>query len=211
MLNIISKEKFKSIPWKNGKGSTLELAINPNGSLNDFEWRLSIAKVEEDGAFSDFTGYTRNLVLIDGEGIVLHHHEKHIDHLNKKLEFSTFDGANMTIAKLTAGTITDFNLMTRTTDFNGTVKTYSGTHEVVLDRTQICFIYGLSKNLEIESNDFDNIEILPVGDLMQITNEPAFEKVEINVSGENFIVVYINKLESLKFNIIDQVETNLSE
>jgi len=55
MLTIISPQQFKQIPWKNGKGTTTELAISDGGTLDHFAWRLSIASVVEDGEFSDFS------------------------------------------------------------------------------------------------------------------------------------------------------------
>ena len=64
LIKTIPKESFKNIPWKNGKGVTLELAINNEGTLANFDWRLSIAKVDTNGEFSDFMGYTRNLVFL---------------------------------------------------------------------------------------------------------------------------------------------------
>ncbi|MBN7823193.1 HutD family protein, partial [Bowmanella yangjiangensis] len=46
-----------AMPWKNGGGSTLELAICPVGaSLDDFDWRISSASVASSGAFSRFPG-----------------------------------------------------------------------------------------------------------------------------------------------------------
>jgi len=192
MIKIISQHDFKKLPWKNGKGSTLELAINENGSVDNFEWRLSIATVKEDGLFSDFSGYTRNLVLIDGYGMLLHHNENQTDHLKRKLDFSTFDGANKTTAKLSSGAITDFNLMTRTRDFDGSVETFIGTNHVLLKPSQICFIYGLSNNLEIHFKNIEDCQTLVVGDLMKLTIDT--ENTDIKVSGENFIIIYINKL-----------------
>ena len=190
MLKIIPHSSFKTIPWKNGKGSTLELAISPNGRLDDFDWRLSIATVENDGVFSDFTGYTRNLVLIDGKGIILHHNENHIDHLNNKLEYSTFDGANKSNAKLVAGTITDFNLMTRSSTFNGRVETFVKKQKVVLEQSQLCFIYSHSNDLEIKNESNNDKNDLSIGSLLQITNNLDSQ---IIISGENFIAIYINK------------------
>ncbi|PHS16334.1 MAG: hypothetical protein COA86_11875 [Kangiella sp.] len=192
MIKITPQHDFKKLPWKNGKGSTLELAINENGSVDNFEWRLSIATVKEDGRFSDFSGYTRNLVLIDGKGIVLHHNENQTDYLENKLDFSTFDGANKTTAILSSGAITDFNLMTRTRDFEGVVETFSELNQIVLKHSQICFIYGLSNSLKIESKELGVLEVLPAGDLMQISKEGSNE-IDVKVSGENFILVYINK------------------
>lgn len=72
-MQIISPNEFKRLPWKNGKGETIELAINEGGSLADFDWRISMARVTEDGAFSDFSGYQRHLLLLDGIGIELTH------------------------------------------------------------------------------------------------------------------------------------------
>ena len=70
---IITPEQFTLVPWKNGLGYTTELAINDGGTLEKFDWRLSIASVTADGAFSSFAGYQRNLVLIEGSGLTLDH------------------------------------------------------------------------------------------------------------------------------------------
>ena len=52
MINIIAPKQFKTVAWKNGLGETTELAINRGGTLNSFDWRLSMASVVEDGVFS---------------------------------------------------------------------------------------------------------------------------------------------------------------
>ncbi|WP_442165592.1 HutD family protein, partial [Rhizobium leguminosarum] len=40
----------KRMPWKNGKGETVEIAVFPPGaSINDFDWSISMATVAEDG------------------------------------------------------------------------------------------------------------------------------------------------------------------
>ena len=36
MISVLSPELFKTIPWKNGQGETIELAMNYGGNLNDF-------------------------------------------------------------------------------------------------------------------------------------------------------------------------------
>ena len=70
-INIISPEQYKTIPWKNGLGETTELAINEGGDVTNFDWRLSIARVTKDGFFSDFSNYSRNLILISCKGLRL--------------------------------------------------------------------------------------------------------------------------------------------
>ena len=107
-LTTYSPSDFVTVPWKNGKGETIELAINPGGTLAQFDWRLSIATVVEDGEFSDFSGVERNLILIEGNALHLHHQLAGVEtkyNLDKKLSFATFDGASKTLGHLPAGPI----------------------------------------------------------------------------------------------------------
>ena len=117
MIEIIQPKQFKTVPWKNGKGETIEMAINSAGTLEDFDWRLSMASVVEDGIFSNFEGYTRNLILIAGDGINLQHNDNKIDRLSQLLDLATFDGGNKTVGNLHNAEITDFNIITRTSHF----------------------------------------------------------------------------------------------
>ncbi len=58
------------VPWKNGGGTTLELAVEPpEGTLaTGFRWRLSSAEVASSGPFSAFPGLGRWLWLLEGPG-----------------------------------------------------------------------------------------------------------------------------------------------
>ena len=58
------------MPWKNGGGTTHEIARVP--PAGEFEWRLSLAHIERGGPFSNFSGYRRALTLVSGAGCVLH-------------------------------------------------------------------------------------------------------------------------------------------
>jgi len=54
-------------PWKNGKGTTREIAIfPPDATIDSFDWRVSIADVTEGGAFSNFPDIDRLLAVLDG-------------------------------------------------------------------------------------------------------------------------------------------------
>ncbi|WZB69374.1 HutD family protein [Achromobacter xylosoxidans] len=46
---------YPRMPWRNGGGTTQEVACNPGGSTYGFEWRLSIADVGQDGGFRPST------------------------------------------------------------------------------------------------------------------------------------------------------------
>ncbi|BEP12634.1 hypothetical protein acdb102_09450 [Acidothermaceae bacterium B102] len=58
---------LEATPWRNGGGSTYELAVEPrDASLGDFAWRISIAAVEADGPFSRYPGVDRIITLLSG-------------------------------------------------------------------------------------------------------------------------------------------------
>ncbi|MFC0203937.1 HutD/Ves family protein [Novosphingobium soli] len=55
------------IAWKNGGGTTREIAVFPPGAaMDDFLWRLSLATIARPGPFSLFPGMRRVLTVIDG-------------------------------------------------------------------------------------------------------------------------------------------------
>ena len=57
-----------AIPWKNGGGVTRDVLISPaNANLDAFDWRISIAEIARDGAFSQFPGIDRKLAVLDGK------------------------------------------------------------------------------------------------------------------------------------------------
>jgi environmental stress-induced protein Ves len=74
VIEIHTADQAQTMPWKNGKGSTKQILIEPKTAQfpNDhFLWRLSSAPILEDGLFSLFPGYQRLLMVIQGAGIKL--------------------------------------------------------------------------------------------------------------------------------------------
>ena len=62
----------RKMRWKNGRGTTYEVATSPDGSgTADFDWRISFADVDTDGPFSSFAGIDRVIVVVEGEQMVL--------------------------------------------------------------------------------------------------------------------------------------------
>lgn len=56
---------FRSMPWKNGQGTTLEL-YRLESAGGELLLRLSIARVDVDGPFSHYPGIDRLLVILQG-------------------------------------------------------------------------------------------------------------------------------------------------
>ena len=187
-INIISPEQFTTIPWKNGRGKTTQLAISEGGDLANFDWRLSIATVSENGIFSDFSGYSRNLVLISGKGIHLEHDNKKVDQLEQLLDMASFDGGCKTLGKLTSGPIIDFNIMTKTAIYQAQVKRYIDEQYITLTANAQYFVYGLSQvtKLNITHEDME----LPTGYLLAVSKD---NKEEVVIKGANLIVIQLVK------------------
>jgi len=102
------------VSWKNGGGSTTEIAVfPPDADFEAFDWRVSLATIAADGPFSVFPGIERTLVLVEGHGMTLD-----IDGapmlLTQAEPVAAFDGESRVEAKLSRGPSTDFNVMTRT-------------------------------------------------------------------------------------------------
>ncbi|WP_020651892.1 HutD/Ves family protein [Massilia niastensis] len=113
MTVLIPFAGLSPVPWKNGGGSTIEIAIGPpDAGFEDFDWRVSLATIAEDGAFSQFRGVDRTLALVEGHGMTLH-----IDGqamlISEADPVASFDGASLVQAKLSRGPTTDYNVMTR--------------------------------------------------------------------------------------------------
>jgi environmental stress-induced protein Ves len=113
-VRIIRANACKTAPWKNGGGSTTEIAIGPPGaSLENFDWRVSLALVASDGPFSAFAGIDRTLAVVRGSGLVLTIGDAAPLTLSSGADPVHFPGDTPTSARLTAGEITDLNVMTR--------------------------------------------------------------------------------------------------
>ena len=113
-MRILRAAGYRVMPWKNGGGTTTEIAVSPHGAgLDDFDWRISMARVQTSGPFSSFAGIDRTLSVLEGDGIVLDIAGQAPARLTAASAPLAFPGDVPTSAALTAGPITDLNVMTR--------------------------------------------------------------------------------------------------
>lgn len=112
-MKKLTPADYRSMPWKNGAGTTIEIAVEPPlAPLDAFVWRVSRAAVVADGAFSSFAGIDRSLALLRGAGMRLRVAD-HILQVDASCNIASFPGDQPTAAELVDGPIEDFNLMTR--------------------------------------------------------------------------------------------------
>lgn len=108
---VIPANEYRRVRWKNGTGWTREIARMPD--REDWDWRLSIAEIEQDGPFSVFPGIERELVLIRGNGLRLRFEGGEARELQPPHDRIRFAGERMVSGELLDGPTHDFNLMWR--------------------------------------------------------------------------------------------------
>ncbi|HEY0918971.1 HutD family protein [Devosia sp.] len=66
-MRLLPAHTHRAMPWKNGGGETLEIAVHPQGApVDGCTWRVSMAKVPVSGAFSTFPLIHRTLAVLAG-------------------------------------------------------------------------------------------------------------------------------------------------
>lgn len=122
VMNFFDLATTPSTPWKNGGGSTQELACWPPGAdMNGFEWRVSLATVDRPGPFSVFPGIDRQIMLLGGDG--LHLRSPGWEHrLDQRWQPFAFSGDDAVDGAMLGGTSMDFNLMLRRGVWQGALR-----------------------------------------------------------------------------------------
>ena len=66
-MRLLRGSERVAVPWKNGGGITREVMVCPDGAgFAAFDWRISMAEVDEAGPFSCFDGVDRSLSVLSG-------------------------------------------------------------------------------------------------------------------------------------------------
>ena len=161
-FKIYSPQSFQTLPWRNGLGSTVELLAETPNKNEAFSWRLSIASVANDGPFSDFSGYDRTLLLLEGTGITLNKPNGIFKVLNSSLDYANFKGEDLIDAALHDGPIKDFNVMTLRSICKSSVTAIDETSESLLNiNADKLLVYsikpvniqiGLEASISLEAN-----------------------------------------------------------
>jgi hypothetical protein len=113
-MRLIRSREYKTMPWKNGGGTTTEIAVFPPGAgMEAFAWRLSMACVEREGPFSIFPGIDRSIAILEGEGLCLRVEGEDDVCLDNALAPFQVPGDVPACAEPIGGPVLDLNLMSR--------------------------------------------------------------------------------------------------
>ena len=125
-LQFFDLANMPATPWKNGGGSTRELACWPPasaaaGGMDSFGWRVSVATIAAPGPFSAFAGVDRQIMLLGGDGVQLTSSGwQHT--LTERWQPFAFSGDEAVDCTMLGGISTDFNLMLRRGVWQGTLQ-----------------------------------------------------------------------------------------
>jgi environmental stress-induced protein Ves len=108
---VIPANEYRRERWRNGLGWTRE--IHAAGAGGAWDWRLSIAEIEQDAPFSAFPGVERELVLLSGNGLRLCFDDGDTVLLEPPHGRLRFAGERTVTGQLVEGPTQDFNLMWR--------------------------------------------------------------------------------------------------
>ena len=100
-MMLLRRADYVTRPWRNGGGVSHEIAWHA-----EEDWRLGLAEIVRDGAFSDYAGFDRTLTIGQGQGLWLNAHALGPD------PFS-FRGEEAIAARVTAGPLVVVNAITR--------------------------------------------------------------------------------------------------
>lgn len=117
--SLIPFEQFKIMRWKNGAGVTAEIAIEPADAKlddEDFEWRLSSARIEGENTFSKFPGYDRLLTVLSGPGLLLNSEEL------GPFEMYSFPGEEIIECSLIEGPVEDLGIIFKRSRYRCSMK-----------------------------------------------------------------------------------------
>lgn len=108
---VIPANEYRRERWRNQMGWTREIYKSPEGG--EWDWRLSIAEIERDSAFSSFPGIDRELVLLSGNGLRLRFEDGEVHEVHPPHGKLRFAGERVVTGELVDGPTHDFNLMWR--------------------------------------------------------------------------------------------------
>ncbi len=184
-VSIIEPASFIAMPWRNGLGTTIELLKQDLPGGGGFAWRLSMAEVTTNGAFSNFSGYQRTLLLLEGKGFTLDC-DGAIHRLEKPLQSASFSGDDQTFATLHDGPVKDFNIMVQRQHCSARVSSALHPDESTLAVDgDILLVYAVDGELSLSGPEIS----VPAGHLC-VVQDPA--KGSLMCRGASHIAVQIN-------------------
>lgn len=135
-MKIARLNEIEPRPWKNGGGVTWEVAADADVPP---QWRLSVALIDRSGRFSDYSGYDRTILGIDGGPVQLEIDGERLE-LRHGEPFA-FPGEAEVDGILCGPPARDLNVMTLRGRFTHDVKIIAAPEDLVLSNGDLGFAF----------------------------------------------------------------------
>ena len=192
-------------PWRNGQGSTLEVTASTDyQGLIDGRWRVSIASLDKDSAYSDFSGYKRSQVMLQGESVCLAIQQPgnalqpgnaQQQLVMRPLSFLTFDGGAEVSCKLQCDGAKMFNVMSRHNQVSHSLEALYGGDlpSSINSDEETLLLFSLESNVEvlIDQQSF----FLGQFDLLEI-QQPTNQSIRVRSAGGMRVAGIIVRIEN---------------
>ncbi len=191
---IIPAQACRRVRWRNGGGWTREIHAEPvdpsDAAVVDspWQWRLSVAEIEQDGAFSRFDGVERELVLLSGNGLRLRFDgEQDAVTLLAPYARHRFAGELAVHGELVDGRTEDFNLMWRRGAVSASLwhRPLVGSMLVFVDPGDCWVVHVLAGHARLGRTD---ASVLSMGDTACLRADDARARYALEGGGELLLI-----------------------
>ncbi len=169
-LQYLPSFEFQRMRWRNQLGWTREITRHAHPSQAGDAWRVSIAEIDHDSAYSEFPGRYREQVLLEGNGFVLTFPDGSESRLEPPHARIAFDGALAPQCRLIDGPVRDFNLFYDPSLLTATLhhRPLVGTMLVFVEPASTWLIYAMAGQFTVR----ESASRLPVqqGDCIRLDN-----------------------------------------
>jgi environmental stress-induced protein Ves len=193
----VDTRTLPAIPWKNGGGTTRNLAVMPeDAGFDDFLWRISIAEVRESGPFSRFRDVDRIIVLLDGDGMTLRGGDGSEISLTTPFVPHAFPGEASIDARLVNGPTVDFNVMVLRGSVQASVEAWTTSGELAQERSEAVFYCAKGRyEVTLAEAAVGRVLQLEKGFMLRIQDLTAGTRLTPEAPGSILLCVTIDPIE----------------
>ncbi len=150
--------------WRDGGGSTAQVAIEPRrATLDNFDWRVSIATVDGEAQFSRYPGVNRWLMPLSPHGMNLRI-EGEVVHLPGREAFAFGGEASVSATRIRQPQL-DLNLMIRKKAAAGSLVAlvFAGPSEITTDKNEAAILVVLDGEIAVDDVDLEPLDAVQLG------------------------------------------------
>lgn len=167
-MRVITKDLYKSMPWKNGMGTTQEI-------YKEDYFRISKASIDKDSDFSIFPEKKRILIALEGSGICINNKNYFED------DIFMFSGDDPTFAKLINGPIKDFNIIWDPKFISTSIDIIKGPRHFKIPKRQEVthFLFNKSGTLTLDNNKFTSEALIILDSSESVISEGVTYQIQM--------------------------------